>query len=171
MPKVKVKVELLSEEAEVPTRGHKEDTGYDLKFIGVDKIVGDVIYFKTGVSMQPSRGHYFDVVPRSSLSKLPLSMANSVGVIDQNYTGEILVPVRVHHNDMGGEPSGTTYPNGIVKIFGVRPQNMMAVSSLILKNKPKLFQAILRKKLDCDFVEESLDGTARGDGGFGSTDK
>ena len=136
----------------------------------MDKIVGDVIYFKTGLSLQPSKGHYFEIVPRSSISKLPLSMANSVGIIDQHYTGEILVPVRVHHSDMGGEPGRTTYPNGIIKIFGIRPQTMNAVSDLILKHKPKMFQAVLRKRLDCDFSVQSLDETDRGDGGFGSTD-
>lgn len=170
MPKVKVKIELLDEAAEVPGRGHPSDTGYDLKFTGVEKIVGDVIYFKTGVSLQPSKGHYFEVVPRSSISKLPLSMANSVGVIDQNYTGEVLVPVRVHHSEMGGEPARITYPNGIVKIFGVRPQTMTAVSDLIIRNKPKMFQAVLKKRLDCDFSVQSLEVTDRGEGGFGSTD-
>jgi dUTPase len=170
MPKTKVKVELLDESARVPSRAHNTDSGYDLEFIGVEKIVGDVIFFKTGLSLQPSKGHYFEVMPRSSISKLPLSMANSIGIIDQNYTGEILVPVRVHHSDMGGEPARTTYPNGIVKIFGVRPQTMSAVSDLILKNKPKMFQAILRKRVDCDFSVTSLDETDRGDGGFGSTD-
>jgi len=170
MPKVKVKVELLDENAEVPVRGHDTDTGYDVKFIGVEKVVGDVIYFKTGLSLQPGKGHYFEIVPRSSISKLPLSMANSVGIIDQHYTGEILVPVRIHHADMGGEPGRVTYPNGIVKIFGLRPQNMKAVSDLILRHKPKMFQAILRKRLDCEFSVQSLEDTDRGDGGFGSTD-
>jgi len=170
MPKVKVKVELLDENAEVPVRCHNTDTGYDLKFIGVEKVVGDVIYFKTGISMQPSKGHYFDIVPRSSISKLPLSMANSIGIIDQHYTGEILVPVRVHHADMGGDSSRTTYPNGIAKMFGLRPQTMKAASDLILKHKPKMFQAVLRKRLDCDFSVQPLEDTDRGDGGFGSTD-
>jgi|TARA_Y100000287_G_C14232269_1_gene362530 dUTP pyrophosphatase len=170
MPKVKVKVKLLSEEAVAPVRAHSSDAGYDLTFVGVDKIVGDVIYFKTGVSLQPSKGHYFEVFPRSSISKLPFSMANSAGIIDQGYTGEIIVPVRVHHTDMGGDTARTTYPNGIVKVFGTRPQNMSAVGDLVLKNKPKMFQAILRKRIDCDFALEELDETDRADGGFGSTD-
>lgn len=170
MSKVKVSLKILNEDAEVPTRAHSTDSGYDLKFTGVHKISGDVIYFNTGISMQPGKAHYFEVVPRSSISKLPLSMANSVGVIDQNYTGEIIIPVRVHHSDMGGEPARTTYPNGIVKIFGVRPQTMSAVAGLIIKNKPKMFQAIMRKRIDCSFEEEALAETDRGDGGFGSTD-
>jgi dUTPase len=170
MARTKVKIDLLSEEAQVPSRAHKTDTGYDLTMIGVDKIVGDVIFFKTGISIQPSKGYYFEVVPRSSISKLPLSMANSVGIIDETYTGEIILPVRVTHSLMGSEPGGAVYPNGIVKIFGAKPQTMTALSNLILRNKPKLFQAILKKRNDCDFLAEGLDDTSRGEGGFGSTD-
>ena len=170
MANVKVKVELLDEKAQVPSRAHNTDTGYDLTFIGVEKIVGDVIVFNTGISMQPSNGYYFEVVPRSSISKLPLSMANSVGVIDESYTGEILVPVRVHHQDMGGDPSRITFPNGIVKIFGLRPQTMPALADLILRNKPKLFQAILRKRNNCSFAVQELEETIGSNGGFGSTD-
>ena len=170
MANIKVNVELLNEMAQLPSRAHNTDTGYDLTFTGVEKIVGDVIFFNTGLSMQPSRGYYFEVVPRSSISKLPLSMANSIGVIDESYTGEILVPVRVNHEGQGGEPSGSVFPNGLVKIFGLRPQTMPALADLIIKNKPKLFQAILRKRNNCNFVVQELEETGRGDGGFGSTD-
>jgi dUTPase len=168
--KQKVKVKLLTETAQIPSRAHETDTGYDLTFIGLEKIVGDVIFFKTGISLEPPRGHYFDVVPRSSISKLPLAMANSIGIIDESYRGEILVPVRILHSGMGGEPNKTNFPNGIVQMFGFRPQTMQAVADLILKNSPKLFQAILRKRIDCEFLmEEDLTETIRGDGGFGST--
>jgi len=170
MARTKVKVELLTEKAEVPTRAHKTDTGYDLTFTGVEKIVGDVIFFNTGLSLQPPKGYYFEVVPRSSISKLPLSMANSVGVIDETYTGEVLVPVRVHHQSMGGEPSRVTFPNGIVRMLGARPQTMQSLAALVLKHKSKLFQAVLRKRNDCDFVVQELEETGRGEGGFGSTD-
>jgi dUTPase len=168
---VKVKVEMLEDGAVLPVKAHKADTGYDLTFVGVHKIEGDVIFFKTGLSMQPSRGYYFEVMPRSSISKLPLSMANSVGVIDESYTGEIIVPVRVNHQSMGFSPKTTTFPNGLVKIFDARPQSMTSLANLILKKKPCLFQAILRKRLDCDFQVETLNATSRGDGGFGSTDQ
>ena len=167
---VKVKVEMLEEGAVLPVKAHKADTGYDLTFVGVHKIEGDVIFFKTGLSMQPSRGYYFEVMPRSSISKLPLSMANSVGVIDESYTGEIIVPVRVNHQFMGFNPKSITFPGGLVEIFGAKPQTMTSLASLILKKKPCLFQAILRKRLDCDFQVENLTTTDRGDGGFGSTD-
>jgi len=164
------KIKLLDEKAEVPTRAHDTDTGYDLKFIGVDKIVGDVIFFKTGIAVAPPSGYYFDVVPRSSISKLPLEMANSIGIIDESYRGEILVPIRVTHPLMGQDETRNSFPQGIVRIFGARPSSMDAVSKQILMNQPKLCQMILRKREDVDFqVVQDLDQTLREDGGFGST--
>ena len=47
---------------------------------------------------------------------------------------------------------------------------MSAVADLIIRHKPSLFQAVLRKRLDCEFLVQSLEETDRGDGGFGSTD-
>ena len=156
----------------MPKRAHPSDTGWDLKLIGVEKIEGDVVFFKTGLTLQPPEGHYFEVVPRSSISKLPVEMANSIGIIDEHYRGEVLVPVRVTHGDMGTEPKNVSFPNGIVKMFGARPTTMSSVADLILQKKPYLFQLILRKRLDCDFIQtESLSQTDRGTGGFGSTDK
>ena len=165
------KVVLLDSKAELPTRAHESDTGYDIKFIGVEKIVGDVIFFKTGLSIQPPAGHYFEVVPRSSILKLPLELANSVGIIDEHYRGEILVPVRITHAAMGTEQKNVSFPNGIVRIFGARPTTMSGVAQLVLQQKPTLFQMILRKRLDSCFLQvDSLEETERGDGGFGSTD-
>lgn len=170
MPKLKAKVNLLSEKAVLPTRAHPKDTGYDITFTGVNKIVDDVIYFSTGLSIEPPSGYYFEIVPRSSISKLPLSMANEVGIIDEPYRGEILIPVRVHHNMEFFSGSGTRYAQGIVYMFGSRPQTMSAVADQIMMNKPKLFQAILRKRNNCDFIIDEISETDRGDGGFGSTD-
>ena len=173
MKKIEVKINLLEEGATMPSRGHNTDAGYDITFTGVSKIIGDVIFFKTGISLQPPKGYYFEIVPRSSISKLPLVMANSVGVIDESYTGEILVPVRVTHQEMGlGVGSeNRRYPQGIVRIFGSRPESLTALGALVLSKKPCLFQAILRKRLDCNFTVENLDNTERGSGGFGSTDQ
>ena len=168
--KKKIKIKMLNDGAIVPKRAHSTDTGYDLTFIGIDKIVGDVIFFNTGLSFETPKGYYLEVCPRSSISKLPLTMANSVGIIDESYRGEVLVPVRVMHQS-AGQPglANTVFPGGIVGIFGKRPSSMSIVANLILKEKPVLFQAILRKRNDCDFVVEDLSETNRGDGGFGSS--
>ena len=171
MNSVKIGIKLLDNSAVVPSRAHDTDTGYDITFIGVDKIVGDVIFFKTGISVEPPSGYYFEVVPRSSISKLPLEMANSIGIIDESYRGEIIVPVRVTHQRMGTNPKSVPFPGGIVKIFGFKPDTINGVASLILNKKPCLFQAILRRRIDCSFdVLDSLESSDRDDGGFGSTD-
>lgn len=172
MTRMKTKVVKLDEKAELPKRAHPSDTGWDVKIIGVEKIEGDVIFFKTGLSIEPPPGHYFEVVPRSSISKLPLELANSVGVIDEHYRGELMIPVRVTHGEMGTEPKNVLFPNGIVKMFGVRPTTMSNAAELVLQKKPYLFQMILRQRLDCEFIQvDSLSETERGAGGFGSTDK
>lgn len=164
------KITLLDERAKTPSRAHDSDTGYDLKMIDVAKVDGDTIYFKTGISVEPPEGHYFEVYPRSSISKLPLSLANSVGIIDSDYRGEVLIPVRVHHQNVGFKTKRESYPNGIVEIWESRPQSMLGLARLILMKKPVMFQMVLRKRISCEFKEEALTETERGEGGFGSTD-
>ena len=166
-----IKVKILDEKATVPSKAYETDTGYDLTFIGIDKIVGDVVFFKTGIAVQPPSGHYFDIVPRSSISKLPLMLANSIGIIDETYTGELLVALRVMHSNMGHGNERTSWPNGLVSLFNKKPSTMTDVANQILVNNPKLCQLILKKRIKADIeVVESLDKTERGDGGFGSTD-
>jgi dUTP pyrophosphatase len=79
--------------------------------------------------------------PRSSISKTPLLLANSVGVIDQSYTGEIIAALRnlsdVHYKVERG--------TRIVQICA-----------------PDLSPLRIR-------LVDSLDETERGAGGFGST--
>lgn len=164
------KLKILDERAEAPSRAHESDTGYDIKMIDVKKVDGDTIFFKTGISIEPPKGHYFEVYPRSSISKLPISLANSVGIIDSGYRGEILIPVRVHHQNVGFKTKRESYPNGIVEIWESRPQSMLGLARLILMKKPKMFQLVLREKKSCAFKESALTETERGDGGFGSTD-
>jgi dUTP pyrophosphatase len=165
------RVKILDDRAVLPKRAHESDTGYDIKLIDVHKIVGDVIFFKTGLSLQPPKGHYFEIVPRSSISKLPLELANSIGIVDEHYRGELIVAVRVTHQNMGQEHKNTQFPGGIVRIFDGRPNSMSAVAYSVLNKKPVLFQIILRERLDCTFESVfDLEETERGDGGFGSTD-
>lgn len=167
---ISVKYKLLDDKAVVPSKGHPTDSGWDLSIIGVEKIEGDVIFFKTGISVQPPSGYYFELFPRSSISKLPLSLANSVGVIDESYTGEVLVAARVHHPDMGRDARKNSYPNGIVSVFDIRPQTISSLAQLIVQKRPKIAQLVLKRRIECEFVSADLDQTDRGSGGFGSTD-
>jgi dUTP pyrophosphatase len=95
--------------------------------------------------------------PRSSISKTPLLLANSVGIIDRGYIGSIKAAFRntyltqnwVHGDSDEKEDYGYTIQKGerLVQICG----------PLLLPIKIK-------------FVD-SLDPTERGEGGFGSTGK
>jgi dUTPase len=165
------KIKILDERAVVPQRAHESDSGYDLTLIDIKTIKGDTIYFRTGIAVQPESGFYFEIVPRSSISSLPFVLANSVAVIDEHYTGEILIPVRVTHPNLGQDVGRTRFPNGVVRVWDARPQTLYDVGQLLLRKKPVMFQMLLRKRLDTEFERAlELEDTSRGDGGFGSTD-
>lgn len=132
-------------EAVPPTRNNTSDSGYDLTLIGVEKQIGDVTLFKTGIKVKPPIGYYFDLVPRSSIIKTGYMLANNVGIIDADYTGEILVPLI-----------------NIDKSSHFLPLN---------ENLPiRLVQLIPRKWHDFEFKKvDSLSITDRAEKGFGSS--
>lgn len=128
-------------EARPPTKSHASDSGYDLMLVEAGKRVGKVQFFRTGVKIQPSYGWYFDLVPRSSISKTGYMLANSVGVIDRTYVGEVLVP--------------------LIKVDETAPD---------LDLPARVVQIIPRPIVHADFIEVgSLEESTRGSGGFGST--
>lgn len=132
---------LINDEAKKPTRNNSSDSGYDLTLIGIEKTIGNVTLFNTGVKVSPPLGFYFDMVPRSSIIKSGYILANSVGIIDADYTGEIFVP--------------------LIKIDQSKPD-------LPLPNR--LVQLIPRMWHDLTFKHvNSLSQTDRSDKGFGSS--
>lgn len=98
----------------------------------------------TGVSldMSSSRYLYAEVFPRSSLGKTGIMLANTVGVIDNDYQGEIKLMLR----NVGLEP--------VVLEYGMR------IAQIIFK---KFEVPMIRR------VREFESETDRGEGGFGST--
>lgn len=130
----------LSELAVRPSKSRASDSGYDLTLISIIKQVGDVTFYGTGITVKPPTGFYLDLVPRSSLSKQGYMLANSTGIIDNTYRGEIIVALR--------------------KFSGFKDLELPA----------KVVQIIPRKRYHFDVVEASnIDKTSRNDGGFGST--
>lgn len=84
--------------------------------------------------------HYW-LLPRSSIYKIPLMMANSLGVIDKTYRGELMAPVRSNgpeYNVYSGE-----------RYFQIVAPFMGWISEIR--------------------IVDSLPETVRGEGGFGST--
>lgn len=124
-----------------PSKSHATDSGFDLTLLEKTKQIGDVELYDTGIKIQPDYGWYFDLVPRSSIIKTGYMLANSVGVIDRTYVGNVLVP--------------------LIKINKNAPN---------LELPCRIVQIIPRPIIHIDFkYVNNLDDTKRGEGGFGST--
>ena len=101
----------------------------------------DVNYveYETEVAIGLPEGHMGLIFPRSSISKYQLTLANSVGVIDENFTGFITFRFRI------------TGP----KIYKVGDR----IGQLVIMPIPQI---------ELDLVD-SLDDTDRGTGAYGSS--
>ena len=134
---------LCHEDATPPLKANVSDSGFDLTLVDLKKENEHGIqFFGTGVKVQPPHGYYFDLVPRSSMSKSGFLLANSIGIIDQSYRGEIIVALCKVHDDVKLE-----LPCKIVQIV---PKKWIHMNALQIN-------------------EDSLTDSQRGTGGFGST--
>jgi dUTP pyrophosphatase len=101
------------------------------------------LYFeaKTGLAVEIPEGYIGLLFPRSSISNTNFILANSVGVIDSSFRGEITFRFRKLHNFQ------ETYYSG-----------------------SRIGQILIIPHPEVEFVEsEELSETNRGTGGFGST--
>lgn len=123
---------------------HEGDAGLDL-YILEDIVVksNDTVLIKLGISCEPIDGKAFYLMPRSSISKTPLRMSNSIGLIDAGYRGEIMASC----------------------------DNIKNIDYYVKKGQ-RLFQlvAIDAGPISYKIVNELTD-SSRGVGGFGSTGK
>lgn len=86
------KVKLVNEYAQLPTRGSNDAAGLDLYSQFHIKVPADSQKkIPLGVAVEIPKGHMGLLVPRSSMSKTPLRCANSVGIIDADYRGELSI--------------------------------------------------------------------------------
>lgn len=141
MPKIKVYKAL--EKAIIPTKCRNSDAGYDLTIINKVKDLTNVTtLYDTGIKLEIPNGYYVEVFPRSSLSKSGYMLANSVGIIDQGYTGNILI--------------------ALTKINGISEDINLPF---------KCCQMILKKQeyVILEEIKSELSETNRSEGGFGST--
>ncbi len=136
-----IKVKKVHQEAVVPTYAKEGDAAMDLYAAHSKKDkYGNYVYF-TGLCVEIPPGFVGLLFPRSSVSKTSMALANSVGVVDSGYRGEIMLKYRQ-----------TGDPNQIYKT-GDR------VGQLMIIPYPQI-----------EFIEvEELYSTERGDGGFEST--
>ena len=143
----KIPVKILREGAKLPAYGSAEAAGADL-YACLDETVtilpGQTAFIPTGFAMAVPRGCAGLIYARSGMAcKRGLAPANKVGVIDSDYRGEIIVALHNH-----GTEERTV-------VHGERIAQMVIT--------PVLTPAYE--------MAESLEETARGAGGFGSTGK
>ena len=121
---------------------HKGDAGLDL-YILEDQTFksGETSKIKLGISCENLEGNGYFLFPRSSISKTPLRMANSIGLIDEGYRGEIMA---VCDNIKNYEFS--------------------------ISKGDRLFQLVSADLSSIEFkIVDELSDSTRGEGGFGST--
>ncbi|MFW5847037.1 MAG: dUTP diphosphatase [Nanoarchaeota archaeon] len=137
---LQVKIKKLHPNAKIPHYANFGDAGMDIYAISKEENEKYISY-KTGLSFELPQGHVMLIFPRSSLSKKDLVLANSVGVLDSGYRGEL----ECRFKKIGNKN----------EIYNIGEK----IGQIIILPFPKInFQEV--EKLD-----ESLD---RG-GGFGST--
>ena len=88
---IEVKFKKLCAEAVMPTKAHQSDAGADL--VATSKKWDDekqCWIYGTGIATEIPEGYVGLVFPRSSIRKYGLALANSIGVIDSGYRGEIM---------------------------------------------------------------------------------
>lgn len=139
-----IEIEILDEKAKNPAKETENDIGYDLQPIGIHKLIGDVIIFKTGLSLNKNSKYLGFLYPKSSIYEHPLDLAGSPILVEPGK--EILIPIRVFHTQQGNHSPTDVYPSGIVKMLGKTPTNLEDLANLIIFNKLALAQLVLLDK-------------------------
>ena len=104
---MKIQFKKLVPEAQKPKFGKPGDAGADLTATSMNLSMGDHIVYGTGLAVEIPEGMVGLVFPRSSIRNTTLSMANSVGVIDSGYRGEIMITFKmVNKNEVVGYTIG-----------------------------------------------------------------
>ncbi|MCQ2300796.1 MAG: dUTP diphosphatase [Bacteroidales bacterium] len=140
---MKIRFKKLSDVACTPKHATEDSAGCDLcASEEIDIMPGETKLVHTGLSVEIPKGHVGFLFPRSGISlRTPLRLANSVGVIDADYRGEICAMFTNTGDDRFTMAKGE-----------------------------RMSQLVVVPYVKCEWEEtESLDDTERGSGGFGHT--
>ena len=150
---LEVKIKKLHKDAVIPKYETDGSVGMDLTAVSKEYDEYGNVVFGTGLAIQIPECYYADLRPRSSISKYDLVLANSVGTIDADYRGELILKFKP--SDYFAVNRDDVYGDGEIYKVGDR------VAQLLILPYPKV-----------SFVEvDELTETERGTGGFGSTNK
>ena len=143
---MKLLIKILNEKAkefyENHGHFHDGDAGLDLYILEEQIFLpGETHIMKLGISCQPIDGKAYYLFPRSSISKTPLRLSNSIGLIDGGYRGEIMASCDNIKNEV-----------------------------YTVKKGQRLFQLVSSDSSLVSYkIVDSLKESSRGSGGFGST--
>ena len=154
---MKLKIRIENEKASnlYFTKEKHDDAGLDL-FVLEDIIIKpmETVFIDFGIQCEmineQMENEAYYLYPRSSISKTPLIMANSVGIIDKGYRGNIKAAIRY-------------IPQNIT-------EKKKTIENYEIKKGTRLFQ-ICSSTLKSFSIEisESLSESERGNKGFGSS--
>lgn len=107
---INLKIKKVHPDAVIPTLAYGSSNGFDLTAISYS-MKNNYIEYKTGLSFAIPDGYVGILAPRSSVSNYDLSLANSLGVLDHNFRGEVTFRFRYtkEHNKFIGSH---IYENG-----------------------------------------------------------
>lgn len=141
---VEILIRRLDEHVPLPSYAHPGDAGADLTTrVDVRLEPGERALVPTGISVALPDGYVALVHPRSGLAaRFGVSIVNTPGTVDAGYRGEITVLL----------------------------VNLDPVQPVTLHRGDRIAQLLVQQVERARFVEvERLPGSARGDGGYGST--
>ena len=153
---VKINIELL-EGGVIPVKSTEGAAALDCfaREVNWDRDKG-YIQVPLGFKMEIPEGYCAKLFPRSSVSNLLLHLANSVGIIDSDYRGEV---------------AARFYPSASIVSRFSNIQEFESHMSNAIKAGDRVAQIRIEKNIDFVFEqsESNLSDSARGEGGFGST--
>ena len=142
--KVKIKVFDSSPAFRTPTRATSGSAGWDI-YSPIDLTIppNTMKTIQLGFGVEIPNGHFLAIAPRSSFGKKKILIPNSIGIIDQDYRGEIALMLLNASEDFFYISSGDRVAQALLLAYNV---------------------------IDFESVDE-LTQTNRGHGGLGSTGK
>ena len=124
-----------------PTQGSELAAGYDVRasaeVVIYPNTSGKVV---TTTKLQPPLGYAYFAMPRSGICNQDLMLKNSVGLIDNDYTGATVWNFYNYGND-----------------------------AVTIKKGERIGQFVFFKTVTADFIDEPFTETKRGEKGFGSS--
>ena len=160
-----IKFKKVNPDATIPQKAHPSDAAYDLCSMedmmlrpGEFKMVG------CGLACAIPEGFCGMVYPRSGMGCKGLVLKNTVGVIDANYRGEVMLPL------FNNNPTHVYFPSDDTMGGGGECYEENFDGTIHVRKGDRVAQMRIELVPDTTLVEvDELDDTDRNEGGFGSS--